>query len=149
MPANATAAQACVFCAIVAGDVEASIVYEDDTVVAFMDSRPVTRGHLLVVPRAHAAGLDQADHADGARVWSVGRDIARAVRRSPLGCEGINLLVCDGEAAFQTVFHLHLHVIPRYVRDGYRDLSAVPPERDRSSLDDDARVIRAAIAAAG
>ena len=97
-------AQECIFCAIVTRQAEASVVYEDETVVAFMDLNPVTPGHLLVVPREHAVGLEDLDEATGARVWSVGRHMARTLRRSSMRCEGVNLLVCDGEAAFQKGF---------------------------------------------
>ncbi|MEV1119275.1 HIT family protein [Actinosynnema sp. NPDC049800] len=146
MTANApSAAQGCVFCAIVARQAEASVVHEDETVVVFMDLNPVTPGHLLVVPRKHAAGLEDLDGATGAHVWSVGHDMARALRRSNLRCEGINVLLCDGEAAFQTVFHFHLHVIPRHAGDGWT-LKADPPERERSLLDRDAQAVKDAIA---
>src|SRR6476620_1734550 len=100
--------EGCVFCAIAAHQAEASVVYEDETVVVFMDLNPVTPGHLLVVPREHAVGLEDLDRATSAHVWSVGHDMARALRRSSLRPEGINVLLCDGEAAFQTVFHFHL-----------------------------------------
>jgi histidine triad (HIT) family protein len=143
---NATSAdQACIFCAIVARLAEASVVYEDESVVAFMDLNPVTPGHLLVVSREHAVGLEDLDGAVSARVWSVGHDLARALRRSSLRCEGINVILCDGEVAFQTVFHFHLHVIPRYAGDGWA-LKAESLERERSLLDSDARAIRSAIA---
>jgi diadenosine tetraphosphate (Ap4A) HIT family hydrolase len=146
MTQNATpTAQKCIFCAVVARLAEASMVYEDGTVVAFMDLNPVTRGHLLVVPRVHAAGLEDLDKATSAHVWSVGHDLARALRRSSLGCEGINVFLCDGEVAFQTVFHFHLHVIPRYADDGW-NFTTETPQRERSLLDSDARVIRDAIA---
>jgi len=140
-----SAAQGCVFCAIAARQAEASVVREDETVVVFMDRNPVTPGHLLVVPREHAVGLEDLDAATSAHVWSVGHDMARALRRSSLGCEGINVLLCDGEVAFQTVFHFHLHVIPRYAGDGWI-LKAEQPQRDRSLLDGDAQAIKAAIA---
>lgn len=146
MTQNATSvAHGCVFCAIAARQAEASVVHEDDTVVAFMDLNPVTPGHLLVVPRKHAVGLEDLDKATSAHVWSVGHDMARALRRSSMGCEGINVILCDGEAAFQTVFHFHLHVIPRYVGDGWT-LKAESLERERSLLDRDARAIEDAIA---
>lgn len=139
------AAQECVFCAIAARQAEASVVYEDDTAVAFMDLQPVTPGHLLVVPRVHATGLEDLDTPTGAHVWSVGHTMARALRRSTLRCEGINLLLCDGEAAFQTVFHVHLHVTLRYAGDGW---TTVPEtmHRTRSLLDADAQAIKAATA---
>src|SRR4051812_29682494 len=98
MTEKTTSAAECVFCAVAAGQAEASVVYEDDTVVAFMDLNPVTPGHLLVVPRRHAVGLEDLDGATSAHVWSVGHELARAVRRSTMRCEGINVLLCDGEA---------------------------------------------------
>jgi len=138
-------AQGCSFCAIAARQPEASVVHEDETVVAFMDLTPVTPGHLLVVPRRHAVGLEDIDRATSAHVWSVGHDMARALRRSRLGCEGINVLLCDGEVAFQTVFHFHLHVVPRYAEDGWT-IKAESRERERSLLDSDAQAIEDAIA---
>jgi len=140
-------AQRCVFCAIVAGQAEASMVYQDAIVAVWMDLNPVTLGHVLVVPREHAAGLEDLDAATSAHVWLVGRDMARALRRSSLGCEGVNILVCDGEVAFQTVFHFHLHVIPRYPGDGLGEpFKAEPQERERSLRDSDAQAIKAALA---
>ena len=139
-----SAAQGCIFCAIVTRRAEASVVYEDETVVAFMDLNPVTPGHLLVVPREHAVGLEDLDGATSAHVWSVGHDMARALRRSQVRCEGINVLLCDGEVVFQAVFHFHLHVIPRHAGDGWTILPD-PAERERSLLDGDARAIKDAI----
>jgi len=140
-------AKECVFCDIVAGRAEASMVFEDETVVVWMDLHPVTHGHLLVVPRKHAVGLEDLDGLTSAHVWSVGHDMARALRRSSLDCRGINVVVCDGEAAFQTVFHFHLHVIPRYPEDGLGEPFKVEThEREKSLRDRDAQAIRAAIA---
>ncbi len=146
MTQNATsAAQGCIFCAIVAGQAEASLVYEDGTVVVFMALHPVVPGHLLVVPREHAVDLEDLDGVTSAHVWSVGHDMARALRRSGMRCEGINVFLCDGEVAFQTVFHFHLHVIPRYAGDGW---TIIPDEveRERWLLDSEAQVIKDAIA---
>ena len=126
-------------------EAEASVVYEDETVVVFMDLNPVAPGHLLVVPREYAVGLEDLDGASSAHVWSIGHDMARALRCSNMRCEGINVLVCDGEVAFQTVFHFHLHVIPRYAGDGWT-LKAESQERERSLLDSDAQAIKAAVA---
>jgi len=137
--------EACIFCDIVAGRAEASVVFEDETVVAFMDRYPATRGHVLIVPRLHAEGLEDLDAATGAHVWSVGHQLARALRRSGIRCEGVNVLVCDGEAALQTVFHFHLHVIPRYASDGWTLSDAASPQRDRALLDADANSIKSAI----
>ena len=142
MPREATSlGGACAFCDIAAGRGAASVVFHDETVVAFMDRYPATRGHLLVVPRVHAGGLEELDAATGEHAWSVGQNLARAVRRSGIPCEGVNILVCDGEVALQTVFHFHLHVIPRYRGDGWTLGSVAPPERERSLLDSDAQAI--------
>ncbi|MGB7817141.1 MAG: HIT family protein [Ornithinibacter sp.] len=134
----------CLFCAIAAREVEASVVYEDETVVAFMDLNPVTPGHLLVAPRQHAVGLDDLDMSTGARVWSIAHVMGRALRRSGLRCEGVNLFVADGEAAFQEIFHFHLHVFPRYAGDGFT-IDARWTRRERSLLDAEAEAIRTAL----
>lgn len=109
----------CVFCAIVAGTAPASIVLDEPDVLAFMDIRPFTPGHLLVIPKRHASGLAHLDPQDGARVFDAGRRIATALRASSLPIEGVNLFLADGVAAGQEVFHVHLHVIPRYKGDGF------------------------------
>ncbi|MGV9678134.1 HIT family protein [Nocardia sp. NPDC003482] len=103
----------CIFCRIVAGSAPSTRVYEDDTLLAFLDIRPITRGHTLVVPKQHATDLDELDHALGARVFTLGHRLAKAVRRSDLNADGANLVLNDGRAAFQTVGHVHLHVVPR------------------------------------
>ncbi|GAA1994551.1 HIT family protein [Terrabacter lapilli] len=121
------------------------MVYEDETVVAFMDLNPVTPGHLLVVPREHAVGLADVDAATSAHVWSVGHQMARALRRSSLRCDGINAFLADGEVAGQEVFHFHLHVIPRYAGDGF-SMTADWKQRERALLDDDAEEIKEALA---
>ncbi|HWM36505.1 MAG TPA: HIT family protein [Streptomyces sp.] len=136
----------CVFCSIVRGQAEASIVYEDDLVVAFMDLRPVNPGHLLVVPRAHAVGLEDLEETPGTRVWSVAQRMARALRRSDLRCDGVNLFLADGEAAFQEVFHVHLHVLPRFAGDGFR-ISADWQLRERDELEKSAAAVRAGLTA--
>ena len=104
----------CIFCEIVAGQSEASIVYRDDLVTAFMDIYPVNPGHLLVVPNQHASGIEEVPEAICARMFIVGRRMAGAIRGSDLRCEGVNLFLADGAVAGQDVFHSHLHVIPRF-----------------------------------
>jgi histidine triad (HIT) family protein len=134
----------CIFCAIVAGRASASIVYEDADLLAFMDIRPVTPGHLLIIPKRHAPFLADLDEETGARMFSIAMRLAQAVRASELRCEGINLFLADGEAAFQEVFHTHLHVIPRFAGDTFRvdaDWSVIP---SRTELDEIAAQVRAA-----
>jgi histidine triad (HIT) family protein len=109
----------CIFCRIIAGKADVSMVFEDDMVVAFMDIQPVTPGHLLVVPKRHVADLVGLDNVQAERMFTVARGMAAALRDSGLRCEGVNLFLADGSAAGQTVFHTHLHVLPRFADDGF------------------------------
>lgn len=109
----------CLFCRIVAGELPATRVHEDERTLAFMDIAPWTRGHVLVVPKAHAADLGEISDEDLAAVAAAARRIA-LLQRERLGAEGNNLLNSFGAAAWQSVFHFHLHVVPRYAGDGMR-----------------------------
>jgi histidine triad (HIT) family protein len=109
----------CLFCKIVAGQIPATIVAEDERTVSFMDINPATRGHALVVPRTHARDLLEIDPEDLAAVAQAGQRLAR-VANAALGADGINLLNSCGAVAWQTVFHFHVHVIPRYADDPLR-----------------------------
>jgi diadenosine tetraphosphate (Ap4A) HIT family hydrolase len=106
----------CVFCEIVAGAAPAVRVYEDDAFLGLLDIRPFTRGHTLVIPKQHSVDLTDTPAPTLAGLIAVGQRIARAARASGLGATGTNIAINDGKSAFQTVFHIHLHVIPR--RDG-------------------------------
>jgi histidine triad (HIT) family protein len=109
----------CVFCKIIAGELPGQLIAEDERTVAFMDINPATRGHALVVPRRHATDLLDVDPEDlAATVLAAQRVARRASER--LGADGVNLLNSCGRAAWQTVFHFHVHVIPRYVDDPLR-----------------------------
>jgi histidine triad (HIT) family protein len=108
-----------VFCAIIDERAPASVVYEDDEVLAFMDINPVTPGHLLVVPRRHLPALSDLDDALGGHIFNVATRLAAAIRASDVRSDGINLFYADGKAALQEIFHAHLHVIPRYAGDGF------------------------------
>ena len=107
---------ACIFCAIVRGDAPSERVLEDERTVAFMDINPATRGHALVVPRAHSRDIVDADPADVAAVAVSAQRLARAAVER-LGADGVNVVQATGTVAFQTVFHLHFHVVPRYRSD--------------------------------
>ncbi len=135
----------CVFCQILKGDAPASYTYEDDSVVAFMDIQPITHGHMLVVPRAHTVLMSDVDDSVAMRAFRVARKLAAAARAS-LGASGVNLFVADGEVAFQDVPHFHVHVIPRYPKDGFG--LTFPPAYNqppsRAELETIATAIRAA-----
>ena len=122
----------CPFCKIVAGDIPATKVHEDDRTVAFMDINPGTRGHLLVIPRAHAADVHAIDDEDLAAVARTARTLAGRARER-LGAGGVNIIQNNGPAAWQTVFHYHVHVVPRYEDDGIR-LPWVPQPGDRDEI---------------
>ncbi|GAA0413498.1 HIT family protein [Microbispora corallina] len=138
----------CVFCAIVRGEAEASVPYADDRVMVIMDIGPITPGHLLVIPRVHAVGLEDLDEETGAHIWTIGHRMGRALRRSGLRCEGVNVFLADGIAAFQEVFHFHLHVIPRFEGDSFR-IIANQDTRARSLLDQESTAVRSGLAALG
>lgn len=109
----------CIFCSIVTDHGDSEIVWDDDLVLAFMDINPVTDGHCLVVPKAHFVGLDDVPPLTAAWMMNVGQRLAAAMKRSDLRCEGVNLFFADGEAAFQEIFHSHLHVFPRFRGDEF------------------------------
>ncbi len=109
----------CIFCDIVTGKLDATYVYQNDTIAVFMDIQPVNAGHMLIIPKAHASFLADLDPETGAEMFRVARKMAAALRRSELKCEGVNLFLADGEAAMQEVFHVHLHVFPRFKGDGF------------------------------
>jgi len=122
----------CLFCKIVAGEIAASIIAEDERTIAFMDISPATRGHALVIPRAHARDVHEIDTADLEAVAAAAQVIAgRAIER--LGAAGVNLLNSSGAAAWQSVFHFHMHVIPRYDGDPLR-LPWVPGPGDMDDI---------------
>jgi histidine triad (HIT) family protein len=103
----------------VGGKSPSRVVFQDERCIAFMDIQPFNPGHLLVVPIEHAATLSDLDEDVGAHVFRVAQRLAGALRASGPRCEGINLFLADGEAAGQEVFHIHLHVFPRFYGDGF------------------------------
>jgi histidine triad (HIT) family protein len=111
-----TASSDCIFCRIVAGELPATIIDEDERTIAFMDISPATRGHALVIPRRHATDLHAIDAEDLHACGDAAKRLAERMRER-LGADGVNLINSCGAAAWQTVFHFHVHVVPRYVGD--------------------------------
>jgi histidine triad (HIT) family protein len=130
----------CIFCKIVAGELPATIVDEDERTMAFMDISPATRGHALVIPREHAADVHAIDPDDLAAVAVAAHRLA-AKMRERLEADGINLLISSGADAWQTVLHLHMHVIPRYAGDPLK-LPWVPAPGDADAIADAAELLR-------
>ena len=125
-------AEDCIFCKIVAGEVPAQRVDEDEHTIAFMDLNPWTRGHALVIPRAHSRNLYEADDEQLAHTIRAAKRLALRMR-DRLGCDGVNLINSCEPAAWQTVFHLHMHVVPRYDGDPL-ELPTRPREADPDEL---------------
>jgi histidine triad (HIT) family protein len=122
----------CLFCKIVAGELPSTRVDEDDRTVAFMDINPATRGHALVIPREHARDLHEVSAEDLCATMAAAQRLA-ALARDRLDADGVNLLNSCGRAAWQTVFHFHVHVIPRYDDDPLR-LPWVPGPGDEAEI---------------
>jgi histidine triad (HIT) family protein len=122
----------CLFCKIVAGEIPAQRVGEDDHTIAFMDINPWTRGHALVIPRAHSRNLYEIDDADLERTATAAKRLALRMK-DRLACDGVNLINSCEPAAWQTVFHFHVHVIPRYDDDPL-DLPVRPREGDPDEI---------------
>lgn len=122
----------CIFCTILAGELPSTIVDEDERTIAFMDIAPATRGHALVIPRAHSPDLLSVEPEDLSAVALASQRLARRMREL-LSCDGVNLVNSCGAVAWQTVFHFHVHVIPRYTDDPLR-LPWVPAPGDPAEI---------------
>ncbi|MDJ0688568.1 MAG: HIT family protein [Xenococcaceae cyanobacterium MO_188.B32] len=136
-----------IFTKIIQGKVPASFVYRDDKVSAFMDIQPINPGHVLVIPNREVASLADLDEDTGAHLFRIGHRIAKALRNSGVKCEGVNMFLADGQAAKQDVFHVHLHVFPRFRGDSFRwqssqNYSKLPK---RAELDGAAEAIKFAL----
>ena len=124
-------AEDCIFCKVLSGEIPSERVYEDEHVIGVMDINPWTRGHAVVFPRKHATDLFEIEGDELGRVAVAAKRLATKMRDT-LDCDGVNLLQSNGRAAWQTIFHLHFHVIPRYDDDPLelptRPQSATPEE---------------------
>lgn len=135
----------CVFCKILAGHEPVSMVYEDEKVAVFPPLQPINKGHLLIIPKKHTPYFKDLDSETAAYIMKIAQKVSAAIRSSRYKCEGINLLLADGEAAHQEVFHFHLHVYPRFAGDdfGFKyDKSKHFVEMKRSELDEVAKEIK-------
>jgi histidine triad (HIT) family protein len=129
----------CIFCNIINGKSEASVVYEDDNAIAIMDIQPVNPGHVLIIPKTHLPFINEANNDTGEYMFKIGLKVAAALKKSGLQCEGVNYLLADGEAAGQEVFHAHLHVFPRFKNDGFgfrftESYYTLPPREKLNSI---------------
>lgn len=135
----------CVFCAIVAGDAPAIRIYEDDDYLAILDVRPIVRGHVLVIPKVHTVDLTDTPPSTVSDMTRIGQRIAKAARASELAADGNNIAINDGKAAFQSVFHIHLHVAPRKAGDKLSFVKGLVVRRD-PDRETTGRILRDALA---
>jgi histidine triad (HIT) family protein len=135
----------CVFCAIVAGEAPAVRIYEDEAYLALLDIRPITRGHTLVIPKQHTVDMTDTPAETVAGLVAIGQRIAKAARASELAADGNNVVINDGRAAFQSVFHIHLHVAPRHIGDKLSFAKGLVVRRD-PDLEGTGRMLRDALA---
>lgn len=132
----------CIFCKIVAGDIPSETVYEDEYFKAILDNAPAARGHVILVAKSHAANLFELPEELASKALIVAKKIATAIKDA-YQCDGVNLLQNNGEAAGQTVYHFHIHVIPRYTKDQVSiDWKQLTPDDPKTVGDE----IRAALA---
>ena len=131
----------CIFCKIAAGEIPSSTVYEDKDFRVIMDINPASKGHCIILPKEHAANIYELSDETAGKLMVVAKKVATAMKEE-LACEGINILQNNGEAAGQTVFHVHVHLIPRYKGDTVNVTWA-----HKDSYDDDFAGIAKAIAA--
>lgn len=129
----------CIFCKIAAGEIPSAKVYEDEDFKAILDLGPASKGHTLVIPKNHSENLLDVDEETASKALKVVSKVANAVKET-LGCDGINIIQNNGEAAGQTVMHLHFHIIPRYVADGIH-LNWIPGNPSKEELEDTAAKI--------
>jgi diadenosine tetraphosphate (Ap4A) HIT family hydrolase len=136
---------ACVFCDIVAGKAPAVRIYEDDDYLAFLDIRPFSPGHTLVIPKQHFENLTDTPADVVGALATLGQRIAQAARESGLHADGNNIVINDGKAAFQSVFHIHLHVVPRQAGDKLAFAKGMLLRRD-PDRETSGRLLREAVA---
>jgi len=123
----------CIFCKIANGEIPSKALYEDDAFKVILDLSPATRGHALILPKNHAADLFELPEEDASKVLCVAKKVA-AMMKEKLGCAGLNLVQNNGKIAGQTVFHFHLHMIPRYEADG-QAIEWAPGESTQDELE--------------
>ncbi len=109
----------CIFCEILSGWSAASIIYRDDTCTALLTIEPVNEGHALVIPNAHHVNIFDLPPSTAGHMFKVAQQIAQSYDKTDIRCDGVNIVMCNGAASSQTVFHAHIHVNPRHVADGF------------------------------
>ncbi|MCR5509598.1 MAG: HIT family protein [Lachnospiraceae bacterium] len=133
----------CIFCKIAAGEIPSQTIYEDDSYRVILDLGPAAKGHALILPKEHYADIFELPEAKAGEVFKLARNMAVKMKAA-LKCDGFNIVQNNGEVAGQTVFHFHMHLIPRYADDG-QDINWKPGEPSQDELKETADIIRGEI----
>lgn len=133
----------CIFCKIANGEIPASTVYEDDMFRVILDMSPATKGHALILPKKHMADIFEMDSETAEKVFVLAAKVAKGMKAA-LNCAGLNIVQNNGEVAGQTVFHFHMHIIPRYEGDG-QNINWVPGTSEAEERERVAQQIRSGL----
>lgn len=133
----------CIFCKIAAGEIPSQTIYEDDSYRVILDLGPAAKGHALILPKEHYADIFELPEAKAGEVFKLARNMVVKMKAA-LKCDGFNIVQNNGEVAGQTVFHFHMHLIPRYADDG-QDINWKPGEPSQDELKETADIIRGEI----
>lgn len=131
----------CIFCKIANGEIPSSTIYEDDLFRVILDLSPASKGHALILPKKHMANIYEMDDTTAEKVFVLASRIAKAMKTA-LNCDGLNIVQNNGEIAGQTVFHFHMHIIPRYINDG-QSITWIPGTSEAGERDAVAKLIAA------
>ncbi|WP_418750170.1 HIT family protein [Frisingicoccus sp.] len=133
----------CIFCKIANGEIPASTVYEDDMFRVILDMSPATKGHALILPKKHMADIFEMDSETAEKAFVLVAKVAKGMKAA-LNCDGLNIVQNNGEVAGQTVFHFHMHIIPRYEGDG-QNINWVPGTSEAEERERVAQQIRSGL----
>ena len=122
----------CIFCKIVNGEIPSATVYEDSICRVILDVNPANKGHALIIPKEHFDNIYSMDAETAAKIFTIATEVAKA-QKAELNPDGLNILQNNGEAAGQTVFHFHMHLVPRYIKDNVT-MTWIPGKADTEEL---------------
>ncbi len=122
----------CLFCKIANGEIPSATVYEDSICRVILDVNPANKGHALIIPKEHFDNIYSMDAETAAKIFTIATEVAKA-QKAELNPDGLNILQNNGEAAGQTVFHFHMHLVPRYIKDNVT-MTWIPGKADTEEL---------------
>ena len=130
----------CIFCKIANGEIQSATVYEDSVCRVILDVNPANKGHALIIPKEHFDDIYSRDAETAAKIFTIATEVAKA-QKAELNPDGLNILQNNGEAAGQTVFHFHMHLVPRYIKDNVT-MTWIPGKADTEELSTLSKALR-------